>query len=194
MPLNPKSLEMSLEIEPIKSRSYTMEQVDGALLALCVNGGNSIQTAKQLKERGMDVASSTLREWKLYDYPKRYAQIHSQHFSALEDTLVRNERELALAASQASLKAVQKASEQIDQGIQDPARAAQALATTAGIATDKLLTLTGRPTATIQHVDSEAILRKYGGHLEGTARELTSEPTATPGQLLTESDDTNAHE
>jgi len=185
---------VSLDIEPIKSRSYTVEQVDRALLVLAMNGGNSLRAADELADQGIEIDDSTLRLWKSKHYPRRYLHIQEQYGRRLEDVLVAQQREIAIAASLKALEGIQQIDfNRIDH--RDKARSVQALQTTAGIGTDKVLTLTGRPTAVVQHQDSSAVLRKYGGRvIEGTAEELTSEPSATPGQLIAGTREPNAHE
>jgi hypothetical protein len=181
-------------VEPIKSRKYTAEEVDTALLCLAVHGGQSFKAQAELAGRGIEISDSTLRMWKARDYPERYRFIQEHHGSQLEDVLVRNQREVAVSATLKALEGLDSIDlEQVEQ--KDRAKAVQALQTTAGIATDKVLTLTGRPTQVTEHRSAEQVLRKYGGTvIDVEHEELTSEPSATPRELSPESGVTNAQE
>lgn len=187
---------MSLDIEPIKSRSYTAEQVDRALLVLAISGGNSERAHDELKAQGDEIPTSTLKAWRTIQYPQRYNHIREQQGRRLEDFLVQQQREIALKASEVTLEALEHTSADLKAGkVREPARTAQASATVAGISVTKVLELTGRPTVTVQHFNANQVLAKYGGHvIEGNAEELTSEPSATREQLMTGSDSGNAHE
>ena len=184
---------MSLDIEPIKSRSYTAEQVDRALLVLAINGGNSVKAEAALKAQGQEVPARTLIDWKTDLYPRRYLYIQQNHGRELEDVLVAQQRELALSASLKALEGIQGIDlDRID--MRDKAKTVQALQTSAAIATDKVLTLTGRPTNVTVTADATAVLKKWGGRMWREGDNSTSEPSATPGELMRGSTSPNAHE
>lgn len=165
-------------VEPIKSRKWTAEEVDTALLCLAVHGGRSQKAQDELAGRGIEVSQQTLCEWKLHNYPERYRYIQEHHAHQLEDVLVQNQREVAVSATAAALDAIDRVHDTISLvEPKDLPKAAQALQTTAGIATDKVLTLTGRPTQVTEHRSADQVLAKYGGHvIDGEAEELPATP------------------
>jgi hypothetical protein len=66
----------------------------------------------------------------------------------------------ALEAQKVTYKAVKHAEMLLDQGkAKDPSAVARNLATVAGIATDKTLALTGRPSQIIEHRDTTEIVK-----------------------------------
>lgn len=155
--------------ELAESRKYTAEEVDRALLVMALCGGNSLEAARQLAAQGCPVPSSTLRDWKTDLHADRYQSIQEREAKILEEHLIAQQREVAIAASSASLLAVEAARAELTAGTtKDPARAAQALQTTAGIASDKMLTLQGRPTNITQPVGTTELLRRIAQRIGGT--------------------------
>jgi hypothetical protein len=166
----------SVGVEPVTGRSFTAVQVDRCLLVLAIEGDNSERAAKALRAQDVRVSSRQLRRLR-ERYPNRARAIHEQHFRELEDVLVQEQRALAMQAGVASRAAVRLEVERIAGGdVKDAARSAQALETTAGIATDKVLTLTGRPQAVVANLSVEDILkarrRDYATFVDGSAVEI----------------------
>lgn len=190
--------------ELAESRKYTAEEVDRALLVMALAGGNAVEASRQLEAQGQHVPERTLRYWKNDLHGDRYQGITENEAKRLDDHLVAQQREVALAASSASLLAVEAARREIEAGtVKDPARAAQALQTTAGIASDKMLTLQGKPVNITQHIGTKELLnriaQRIGGTLivDATVVEDDETPSSTPsaaGQLMPQTAETNARE
>ena len=151
---------MSLEIEPVTNGKHGADVVDRFLLAWQVTG-SSIAAAHQLKAEGIDIDDSTGRRMKMR-YPGRWQSVAENHHRAIEDHLVASQRTIAQAASAKALEGIEEIDfSKIDQ--RDRPRAVQALETSAAIATDKTLALTGRPVSVVEHRDYRQVLERYGG-------------------------------
>lgn len=111
-----------------------------AVLASCA--GNVTRAAVKL-----GIPRTTIRKWR-DSYPDEYASIAQGMSDAIEQRLIAEYRETTLGASEAARLAVKRAHEKLQRDEDNqPSATAQRLATTAGILTDKTLTLEGRPTS-----------------------------------------------
>lgn len=161
----------------LESRSrYTPEQITTGLTVLALCGGDAARAEAQLAEQGTPVPKSTLKDWRETFHPERYREISHELAPRIEEQVVHLQREIATTASRAALKALALESERLDAGqVKDAAASARNLSTVAGIATDKILSLTGRPTSVIEHrtVDeSLKRLERLGLVVDSTATEL----------------------
>lgn len=167
---------VGLELEPIRSRGVTEEDLARWFLVLCTEGGNARAASRVLASQGVRVSArrlASLRE----RHPARYREVRDRHFRRLEDVLVAEQRELAMAAGQAAREAVELERARIASGdVKDAAASARNSETVAGIAVDKLLGLSGRPTSVEVHVSLEEILRarrrEYAQYIEGSVEEV----------------------
>lgn len=141
-----------------------------------MNGGNALRSQKQLAEQGVKVEDNTLTAWR-DRFSNRYADICARHARQIEEVVVQTQREVALAASRTVRLAIEKAHERLERNEdREPARTAQALQTTTGIAVSKILELTGRPTAVVEHRSADEILRRLQAMqvIESTAEEVAA--------------------
>jgi hypothetical protein len=170
-----------MELEPIKTRDYEPDIVDQSLLQLVLNDGNVTKTCRDMKAAGVDIPRKTLTGWR-DAYPRRYQFHATQSARELEERIVTKQRAIASAALDVVQEAIEKEADRVKAGdVRDMAASARSLATTSAIATDKLLAMTGRPSAIVQHERKpEQIIAKLQelGVVEGTAEEVDDEATA----------------
>lgn len=135
-------------------------RITEAFVALAVHGNNASAASSAMKEAGTPVSASTIRTWRR-KYPEAWGDVWVRHKDRIEAAAVHQYLELAVKASDVALEAVAKTSKDLKAGkVKDTAKAAQALATTAAIGTDKFLLHTGRPTDIHVSATVEDILRE----------------------------------
>lgn len=162
-------------------RYFTPEEVDAGLMMLAFCGGNSGEASRRLKEQGYNLSDRVLRKFRSTTYPERYAELHRTRAQEIEDVIVTKMRETALQAADVQQRALEKTVEQLDNGeLRDASTAARNAAVVQGIATDKLLTLTGRPTTVVEHRDAEDVLRGLAQRFPGLIVEGTAEEDPAP--------------
>lgn len=158
------------------AKRYTEDEQTRACLVLALNAGSLTRARKQLAGEGLAVSQSTLQRWR--DTP-RYLEIREGAAREIEETLVDDYREVAKRSIELQLKATEQALEEAEaKKLKDPGKTAQNAAISGGVAVDKLLTLTGRPTEIVFHGDPrediKALARELGlvASIEGTAEPL----------------------
>lgn len=127
--------------------------VELALGCIVACAGSTTDARKLLLAKDVDIADSTLRNWRDNVHAERYAELASEHGKTLEEAIVREIRELAARATVVQRKALELAEERIDDKkvtAPEAARMAKDLAHVTGQNVDKLLTLTGRPTEIVE--------------------------------------------
>ena len=168
-----------MELERIVSRDYDHDTVDMALLQLVLNDYNVSKTCRDLEAHaGVKIPRKTLSQWR-DRYPRRL-QFHATHSAReLEERIVTKQRAIASAALDVVHEAIEKEAVRVKAGdVRDMSAAARNMATTSAIATDKLLAMTGRPSAIVQHERKpEQIIERLKelGVVEGTAEEVDGE-------------------
>lgn len=158
---------MGFEIEPVEPKNgnlglepYPEDTVDKALLALALKGGNATAAARLMRATGEKVSADAISNWR-DKYPQRYAYHCTENVQAIENGIAANQRELVTAAAQASLDAIKLEHERILDGeVKDASASARNLQTIAGIGVTKVLEITGRPTAIIEHRRPEDVVRR----------------------------------
>lgn len=161
--------------------SYTPAQVDQGLLALILYG-SAVKASEALKAAGKRIPEQTLRDWR-HKHADRLAELHDQYAPQLEAEMIRQQRAIALAAQTVAFQAVEQTAQDLADGtVKDASSAAKNLQTTAAIATDKFLALTGRPSTITEHRSVDELTRKLEqlGVIEATATEepLALQPTS----------------
>lgn len=150
------------------AKSYTQEEITRGLMAMVAWAGKAVDASKSLKEQGLDVPTSTLRTWIQTTHSDEYQELRSKYAHKLEEALVRDMREVAIRATRAQQKAVEEAEKRLERGADtDPARTAAALSKVSQTSTDKLLALTGRPTAITETRGLNEILRSLAQKVPG---------------------------
>jgi hypothetical protein len=164
--------------------------VDIGLTALALAGNNSRLASEQLAAAGYDVPDSTLRAWRL-KHPDRYLELCTEHAPEIKQRVIQASQEIQQRALAATLKAINAAEQQLDDGeTKDPSATAKNLALTHGIVTDKSQILQGLPD-TIVRMDARDLLddiRRDLGSIPSTAIEVENEA------LSTRADEGNAQE
>lgn len=159
---------------------YTTEQVTEGLTALALAGGNSVTAEAQLTELGRRIPARTLLTWRTDQHPERYRDICNDVAPQIESRVIHLQRELAVRATEAALLAADLEHKRLAEGnVKDAAGSARNLTTVAGIAVDKIMSLTGRPTSVIEHRtvdDSLNRLHRLGLVVDSEAEEI---PTTT---------------
>lgn len=165
---------MSQELEPITGiRGRTPQDVINALSTVVACHG-SINKAAEVT----GITAATLSRWKAA-YPRRYAALHDTVSRELEEDGIRYGREMILKLHEAEELALEKTVDALKEGnVRDPAGTLQRLATTRGITTDKLMTLTGRPTSITENRSVEEILRALRAKAGIVAEVIESEKPA----------------
>lgn len=158
----------STDLEPLTTERYDPETVQQALTAVALAGGNSVKARKQLLAAGIDVPESTLKYWRTERFPARYRQACDELAPQIEAAVVGLQRELAVRASSAALDAIDLETDRIANGdVKDAAGSARNLSTSAAIAVDKVLSLTGRPTVIHGDKTGDALLKELRGLAPG---------------------------
>ena len=168
-----------MELERIVSRDYDHDTVDMALLQLVLNDYNVSKTCRDLEAHaGVKIPRKTLSQWR-DRYPRRLQFHATQSARELEERIVTKQRAIASAALDVVHEAIEKEAVRVKAGdVRDMSAAARNMATTSAIATDKLLAMTGRPSAIVQHERKpEQIIERLKelGVVEGTAEEVSDE-------------------
>lgn len=168
-----------MELERITAKDYDHDTVDMALLQLVLNDYNVSKTCRDLEAHaGVKIPRKTLSQWR-DRYPRRLQFHATQSARELEERIVTKQRAIASAALDVVHEAIEKEAVRVKAGdVRDMSAAARNMATTSAIATDKLLAMTGRPSAIVQHERKpEQIIERLKelGVVEGTAEEVDGE-------------------
>lgn len=141
---------------------YSQEEIDRALSALVAWNGNASAAVRYLNAQavGRVPTKQTLCEWARTTHWERYEQLREQWAARVEQTVANDMRDAAREAVEVQRLAVNAARQRLEAGDdQDPARSAANLARVAQSNTDKLLSLTGRPTQITETRNVNEILR-----------------------------------
>lgn len=144
---------------------FSQADIDRALSALVAWNGNFNATVRYLESleaagEARAPGAKTLSEWARVSHWERYEQIREQWSARVEQTVANDMRDAAREAVEVQRLAVNAARERLEAGKDDdPARSAANLARVAQSNTDKLLSLTGRPTQITETRNVNEILR-----------------------------------
>src|SRR5581483_2942115 len=146
------------------SKPFTQEEVDRGLTALIAWAGNAKAALRHLEATSTEdqriPSYHTLCEWARTKHWERYEQLRETWAGKVEQTVANDMRDAAREAVEVQRLAVEKARERLEAGRDDdPARSAASLARVAQSNTDKLLSLTGRPTQITENRNVNEILR-----------------------------------
>lgn len=140
---------------------YTQDEIDDALTALIAYAGQPTAACNYLKAEGMRAPHpATLTAWSRTRYWERYEELREKVAAGRENTLANNYLDAAHAATEVAMLAVEAARGRLESGKdEDPGRTAANLARVAQSATDKRLSLQGRPTQIVENRNIGEILR-----------------------------------
>jgi hypothetical protein len=166
---------MNRGVELVKSSRFTTQEVEGALLTLAINGGNTESAAKQLNAAGVDVSARTLRDWRTKVYPRLYANMFTRHRALIQDQVVNDALANAAFAGQAVRLGLEETLRKLEAGeVRDPSSAGKNAAIIQGISVEKAALLSGLPTVRVEHTQADEIMRAIRarvGFLDGEAEE-----------------------
>lgn len=177
---------------------YSETERDQALLVLARHNGNAYKAVAELAEylepRGKRVPSDqTLYDWR-DKHAKRYLELREEVGPELEREAVATYREIAINGAHGQLEAIEQARQDLKKGrVKDAGALARNLGVANGVAIDKLLLLTNRPTQRVETMDANAYLDKLvralgPGSIDSTAEDITNEPEpAEPKRSLASS-------
>jgi len=155
---------------------YSEDEITRALMTLAFSR-NATEAAELLKQQGeISPTPDTLKKWR-DQHQARYIELVEKHRETIEKVLVVEQRELARAARDGAMEAVELERERIAaKDVKDAAGSARNLMTTAAIAIDKLMALEGRPSSVVKHLSGEQVLRELSQYgvkvIEGSATEI----------------------
>jgi hypothetical protein len=143
------------------SAPYSQEDIDRVLTAVIAWSGNVAAALRYIKAEGYRTPEgNTVMKWMRTVHWERYEQLRDQWSQKVETTVANDMRDAAREALDVQRLAVEKARERLEAGRDDdPAKSAASLARVAQSNTDKLLSLTGRPTQITESRNAEEILR-----------------------------------
>lgn len=151
-------------VQEFKDRLTKQEEQDAdtSMKVLAALNGDAKTASVYLNEHeGIDTSPAKLmamRKGKDFATYERYAE---EFAPRLEGLLVREMREVAAQSLALERKLMEKLDKQlIDNTLQDPARALQAVSKVKQTSVDKLLSLTGRPTSITEHRSASEIVKK----------------------------------
>jgi len=174
-------------------KRYSPTETREALTVLAFYGGNA---ARASHETG--IPAMTLKDWRNQDHRELYLEIAEREGPKLEALAAAQARELLIRAAHVEHDIIDRLHEKpIDaetgeetsltsKELSELAGALQRVTTSKGINTTKLLELTGRPTAIVEHRDpkqaAQALARRLGVALEANATEMNER--ALPSQSV----------
>jgi hypothetical protein len=166
--------------EPRIRRSFTAEEVDRALLAVAVAGGNTERAAAELRGAGLEISGRLLRAWKSGRHADRYSELRKEHYGEIEARIVQEARENITRAAEVVREGLALELERIRaKNVKDASASARNAAVVAAVNNDKLVgPLMGRPSAIVAHRTLDQYLqdlaRRYPGSVvvDGTVEEI----------------------
>lgn len=168
--------------------AHTEDDVNTALLALALNGGQVTQATKDLAAGGLKIPVTTLHSWR-EKYPNRYRSFLADHKTRVESRAASNYLEIQHKAQAVAMQALDKAADELRKGnVRDPASVARNAMVSAGVANTHMMNLEGRPAIITEHrrpEDVAARLRELGFRLDGFDTESTaveSPPSELPSE------------
>lgn len=129
-------------------------------MAMISWAGNASAASRYLAREGpCPINPSTLNHWKIL-YAARYDELREKYSEQMETQLANEMREIARMAVEVERLALEKAQQLLLSGDdRDPSRSAANAARVAQSSTDKLLSLTGRPSQITETRGIQEILR-----------------------------------
>lgn len=159
---------------------FTDEERDRALTALALSGGNAVRAAALLEQDtklSRTPSRRRLQEWK-HLHAERYAEIRQQRAPQIEAAAVQDYLDLVVEGVKAQHAAVARFNEGIDElSAAEAATAYKNIAVGTGVAADKHLLYTNRPTQITEHHTADQLIRELQRELNlaipSTAEEIT---------------------
>lgn len=155
-------------------KTYTASEIDAGLLALALADGKPSRAHEHLPA-GVTIPARTIRRWS-ETHADRYRELAAQEKPRLAEKMIAGFEKTIMAATDVANLALEKTRQELEAGkTRDPSGAARNAATVAGIATDKLHAITGKPGAVIEHrhdVQGDLRILERLGVIDTTAQEV----------------------
>jgi uncharacterized membrane protein YccC len=165
--------------------TFSTEEVTTGLMGLVAWQGNAAAAARALRSEGkLEISPTTLANWARETHFERYNELREKYAEKLEADLVNDMRDIARQAMEVQRTALDKSlTRLIGNEDHDPARTASHAARVAQSMTDKMLSLTGRPTSIREDRNLGEIMRSLAakGVIQLPAEDVTEEPAALEG-------------
>ena len=143
---------------------YSPEDIDKALYALLALGSPSAASRALDEAFGLEIKPATLTRWRTATHAERYAQLAENHGADIEAAMVRELRDIVMAATGVMREAIEKTAYAVENEPHRirPTEFAQIAASMAKVqqqAIDKMLALTGRPQSITENRSAAEIIR-----------------------------------
>lgn len=137
-------------------KPLTNAEIIERLLPMVANGGSSRKAAKILEERGIQISETRLRH--LRDkHSDIYQALAAEKAMAVEEAIAQEYREIIVAGQKVTRDSIAVLQDQLDAGtLEQPEKVVAVMAKTLQVASDKLLSITGRPVSGVSIDPSEA--------------------------------------
>lgn len=175
-----------VSVEPIRT-DHSVAEVEEALMALALNGGNFKRTSEGLMAEGRDLSPRRLRSWSTEVYPGRYELAQTRVAEELDKRLIGMAQAAAVNALDVTTLALEQTREKLEAGgYEDPARVARDTAVVMGVNVDKSQVLRNRPFEVQESRDAQQLMRalvaRIGGPaaVDSTAEEVPSADVLPP--------------
>lgn len=167
---------------------FNPKEIDQALIALALAGGNATRAHNALKAQGLAIPERTLRDWRHTRHADRYHDLCQKHAADIERHQIQNLREASIYGLEVTVDAFRLTHERIvDGSIKDASAAAKNIALAMAITTDKMLVLDGRPDHINETRNVSDDLRDLARMVGITYTDSTAEPETAHVALLPES-------
>lgn len=147
------------------AKDYTEQDIERALYGLIAFGGSPAPARRALIDAfDLDVSTTTLASWRDAKYQDRYVKLQERHAQDIEAAMVRDTRDLARAAGAATRVAIERVWDLMENNghtirATEYAQIAASMAKVQQTNTDKMLALTGRPSAITENRSAADIIR-----------------------------------
>jgi methionine synthase II (cobalamin-independent) len=159
------------------AKPFTQEEIDKCFTAMIAHAGSPTGAIRYLQHEEPEArvpSPGTLMNWARGLHWERYEHLRETWAAKVEQTIANDMRDAAREAIEVQRLAVQRARERLEGGRDDdPAKSAASLARVAQSNTDKLMTLTNRPTQIVENRSVDELLRSL---VASGALHLADEP------------------
>lgn len=164
---------------------YTEAEITESLMRLIAWAGNCKKAHDSLKAEGKAAPHpNTLANWMNETHAARYDELREKYQEQLEARMIHEFRDVARAAVEVQRLGLEKAQHMLlSNDDRDPSRTAANAARVAQSMTDKMLSLSGRPTSIREDRNAEEIIRSLAakGIIQIPETAVVVEPPAALG-------------
>jgi hypothetical protein len=151
-------------------------------MAVVAWAGNHSAASRALKDQNIDLTPTTLSLWTRETYAARFQEMREKYSEQLEQQLIHEYRDVARLAVDVQRLALDKATTRLERGDDgDPGRTAANAARVAQAMTDKMLSLSGRPTSIREDRNLNEIMRSL---VAKGILQMPDEPAELPAAVV----------